>query len=428
MKLPLDITKIQSFYTYLKSGTWITFPNIVFLLITAFSLIMILSGFVSAMNNSYIGDGVLRFLLLATGILFIIQTVKIRFKHHYTIKLLLPTICFIIILFLFAYFLPLFPPKYDLRPYEITASLLKFLVISIFLILTGLLSLSFNIRSFFGFTSKGKQYSAYIVLIFSILLILYPLIIFIGNITVNGIGGINWEFLTEDVRSHGQQGGIVKALIGTICLIIGVTVISLPLGIGAAVYLTEYAKGGIIVRIIRITVDILQGIPSIVFGLFALAVLVPLFGISLINGILVLSFLTLPIIIRASEEAILAVPGSIREGSYALGASKWQTIKRVVLPPALPGIITGGVLGLGRAAGETAPIMFVACVFLGAPHIPNLFAPIQALPYHLLTLIYYLGAYEVEQNAWATAFLLIAIVLLINAGSILIREKYRVEF
>ena len=194
-------------------------------------------------------------------------------------------------------------------------------------------------------------------------------------------------------------------------MIAGVTIIAIPLGICAAVYLTEYAKEGIIVRIIRITVDILQGVPSIVFGLFGLALLVPILGLSLINGIIILSFLTLPIVIRSSEEAILSVPKSIREGSYALGGTKWQTIRRVVLPPAIPGIITGGVLGLGRAAGETAPIMFVACVWMGAPTPPGLFEPIQALPYHLLNLIYKIGAWNVDQKAWATAFLLIGIVL-----------------
>ena len=203
---------------------------------------------------------------------------------------------------------------------------------------------------------------------------------------------------------------------------------TLPLGIGAAVYLTEYAKGNIIVRIIRIAVDILQGVPSIVFGLFAYALLVSIFGFCLLNAILVLTFLTLPIVIRTSEEAILSVPGSLREGSYALGASKWQTIRKIVIPPALPGIITGGVLGIGRAAGETAPILFLGCVFIGAPLLPNLFSPFQALPYHLLQLIYYIGAYEVEQNAWATAFLLLSIVLGLNAFAIVIREKYRVEF
>jgi len=320
-------------------------------------------------------------------------------------------IIFTIIVIFLAYFLPAFPPKYDLRQFEMSASILKFLISSIFLVIIGIFGVSFSIKPLYNFSSKSKQYSAYFVLIISIILILVPLMLIIGNILFNGAGGITPDFLTQDVSRHGQEGGISKPIIGTLCLIGGVAIISLPLGIGAAVFLTEYAKGGIVVH-----------------GLFALAFFVPLFGISLLSGILVLSFLTLPIIIRASEEAILAVPNSIREGSYALGATKWQTIRRVVIPPAFPGIITGGILGLGRAAGETAPIMFVAVVFIGAPDIPSLFLPIQALPYHLLALIYYIGAYEVEQNAWATAFILLGIVLSINAISIIIREKFRVEF
>ena len=143
---------------------------------------------------------------------------------------------------------------------------------------------------------------------------------------------------------------------------------------------------------------------------------------------MILSFLTLPIIIRASEEALRSVPQDLREGSYALGGTKWQTIRRVVLPPAIPGIITGGVLGLGRAAGETAPIMFTAAFIMGAGVPNNLFDGIQTLPTHLLELTRKMGAYEVEQNAWATAFLLLAIVLGMNAVSIIIREKFRVEF
>jgi phosphate transport system permease protein len=392
-----------------------------------YSLILISIGFISSVYHYYIGDLNLRIMLLILSFLFIIQSIYSFYKLNIRIKLM-SMILFTSILLLFSYLLPNLPPAYDLRQYEMSASLLKFLIVSIFLIVIGIFSINFSLKPLYDFGRKSKQYSAYFVLIFSVILVIYPLLIIIGTIITNGVGGITWEFLTQDVSRHGAEGGIVKNIIGTIALIIGVAVLTLPLGIGAAVYLTEYAKGGIIVRIIRIAVDILQGVPSIVFGLFAYALLVSIFGFSLLNGILVLTFLTLPIIIRTSEEAILSVPNSIREGSYALGASKWQTIKKIVLPPSLPGIITGGVLGLGRAAGETAPILFLGAVFIGAPLIPDLFAPFQALPYHLLQLIYYLGAYEVEQNAWSTAFLLLAVVLGLNAISIILREKYRVEF
>jgi phosphate transport system permease protein len=403
------------------------FKNILASITIILSIIFISIGFISLILNFYIGDQFLQSFLIFMSILLSIQCFYASYKLKIGMKLI-SLVLYTIILIVITYALPRFPPAYDLHSYDISASILKFLIVSFFLIIIGILSSKYSFEIAFNFTSKSKQYGAYFVIIFSVLLVLYPLIIIVGNIIFNGAGGINWEFLTEDVRRHGAEGGIVKAFIGTISLIIGVAVVTLPLGIGAAIYLTEYARGGFIVRIIRIAVDILQGVPSIVFGLFAYALLVSIFGFSLINAILVLTFLTLPIIIRTSEEAILSVPQSIREGSYALGASKWKTIKSIVLPPALPGIITGGVLGLGRAAGETAPILFLGCVFIGAPSIPNLFAPFQALPYHLLQLIYYLGAYNVEQNAWATALLLLGIVLGLNASAIVIREKFRVEF
>ncbi len=411
-------------FFYRENYTWI---NILSILTIIYSISLIAIGFFSGVYNFYIGDNLLRIFLFILTSLLLIQCLYAYVKMNIRFKLI-SMILFTTLLFLLSLYLPNLPPAYDLRPYEMSASLVKFLIISLLLILIGIFSIKFSFNLIYGFGRKSKQYSAYFVLIFSVLIVLYPLIIIVGNIIMNGVGGLSWEFLTQDVSRHGAEGGIVKNIIGTISLIIGVAVVTLPLGIGAAVYLTEYAKGGFIVRIIRIAVDILQGVPSIVFGLFAYALLVSIFGFCLLNGILVLTFLTLPIIIRTSEEAILSVPGSIREGSYALGASKWQTIKKVVLPPALPGIITGGVLGLGRAAGETAPILFLGAVFIGAPAVPNLFAPFQALPYHLLQLIYYIGAYEVEQNAWTTAFLLLSIVLGLNAISIILREKFRVEF
>lgn len=429
--LKLDLKSIKkpflSFFRRLFDKDNYNFKNLLIFVSIVISLFMVSIGFYSAFNQFYIGDLNLRILLILLGLLLLIQILYSYLKLNVR-KKLISMIIFVIIVLLLAYFLPVFPPKYDLRQYEISASILKFLIVSIILVILGIFSVSFSIKPLYNFSSRSKQYSAYFVLLLSIILILIPLMLIVGNILINGAGGISLDFITQDVSRHGQKGGISKAILGTLCLIGGVAIIALPLGIGAAVYLTEYSKGGIIVRIIRITVDILQGVPSIVHGLFALAFFVPIFGISLLSGILVLSFLTLPIIIRASEEAILAVPHSIREGSYALGATKWQTIKRVVLPPAFPGIITGGILGLGRAAGETAPIMFVAVVYIGAPKIPSLLLPIQALPYHLLQLIYYMGAYKVEQNAWATAFILLGIVLSINAISIIIREKFRVEF
>lgn len=427
MNFSLSQSQLVSEFKHLFDKEKYTSRNLLAVVTIFFSIFLILTGFISTVLNYYVGDNILRILLTLLTLFFIIQCIYSYVKINVRIKLI-PMILFTFLLILFSYYLPNLPPAYDLRPYEMSASLLKFLIVSLLLIIIGIFSIKISFNLLYDFGRKSKQYSAYFILIFSVLIVLYPLFIIVSTIIINGAGGITWEFLTQDVSRHGAEGGIVKNIIGTISLIIGVGLVTLPLGIGAAVYLTEYARTGPIVRIIRIAVDILQGVPSIVFGLFAYALLVSIFGFSLLNGILVLTFLTLPIIIRTSEEAILSVPNSIREGSYALGASKWQTIKRVVLPPALPGIITGGVLGLGRAAGETAPILFLGAVFIGAPLIPDLFAPFQALPYHLLQLIYYIGAYEVEQNAWATAFLLLAIVLGLNAISIILREKFRVEF
>jgi phosphate transport system permease protein len=390
-----------------------------------FSSIIAVIGFISAAAQVYIGDDSLRILLATAASLFFVLScfsfVKLH-KRKETIGLLV----FTVILFSAAYYLPLFPPEYGLRHYDVDASVLKFMIASIALVALGISGASFSMKPLYNFTSKSNEASAYYILIVSMLLILYPLAVIVGSIISNGISGISWEFLTQDVRRHGAQGGVFPALLGTLLIMIGTALIAMPLGIGSAIYLHEYAGKGVVIRIIRVAVDILQGTPSIVHGLFGLAFFVPIFGVSLLSGILIMAFLTLPIVIRSSEEALKSVPQSIREGSYAVGATKWQTIRRVVLPPALPGIITGSVLGLGRAAGETAPIMFTAVVFMGGG--TSLFDPIQALPYHLLELTKYIGAYPVEQNAWATAFLLLGIVLGMNAVAIIIRERFRIEF
>ena len=391
------------------------------------SILIVSIGFTSTIFTYYIGDTLLRIFLLFLGLLLIYQIVYSYKKLKQRGKIITMSIFTIIVLIL-AYLLPMFPPYYSLRTFDVNAAFLKFFIDSIFLIIIGILSVKYTMKALYKFTSKAEQASAYFILIFSIILILYPLIVVIGNIISNGMGAITWGFLTEDVSRHGTKGGVFPGIIGTLLLMMGTAIIALPLGISCAIYLNEYAKPGTITRILRISADILQGVPSIVFGLFGLAVFIPLFGRCLFTGILILAFMTLPIIIRTSEEALMSVPKELREGSYALGGTRWQTIRRVVLPPATSGIITGAVLGIGRAAGETAPIMFTATYFSGAGIPTSIFDPIQALPTHLLQLTYFYPAYDVLQNAWGTAFLLIAIVLGMNAISIIIREKYRVEF
>ena len=187
----------------------------------------------------------------------------------------------------------------------------------------------------------------------------------LSYIFIHGFRAISWDFLTLPPTDSMTKGGIMPAIVGTLYLTVGAIAIALPLGVVSAIYLTEYAKQGPVIRIIRIGVNCLAGVPSVVFGLFGLGFFVVFlqFGSSILSGALTLGILILPTIIGASEEALKSVPQTFREASLALGVSKWQTISRIVLPTALPGILTGSILGIGRAAGETAPIMFTAAAF-----------------------------------------------------------------
>ncbi len=250
-------------------------------------------------------------------------------------------------------------------------------------------------------------------------------------IVYKGIWVISWEFLTQPHRKLGQAGGISTAIVGSLWMVLGAMVVSAPLGIGAAIYLHEYSRNIGLNRIITIAVSVLNGVPSVVFGLFALAFLVTIFGVSLLTGSVILGLINIPTIILTSQEALKSVPNSLREGSMALGATKWQTIKKVVIPSAMPGILTGIIMGVAKASGETAPIMWTAVTFTATPvqmiygFIPNVFQPVNNLDYHLLNLIYFLGAWDVEANAWGTALVLIALVLGTNMLSIIVRNHYR---
>ena len=224
------------------------------------------------------------------------------------------------------------------------------------------------------------------------------------------------------------KGGIFPAIIGTFLLSIGAVGFALPLGILGAVYLREYAKNGKVIKIIRIGINNLAGVPSVVFGLFGLAVFVKFFqfGVSIFSGSLTLGILILPVIIRSTEEAIASVPNDFREASFALGATKWYTIKNVVLPTALPGILTGAILGIGRAAGETAPILFTAATFYNR-HLPcSIFDEVMALPYHIYALMTEGTKPEFQMPiAYGTALVLLMLVLLINLVAIIIRYRAR---
>jgi phosphate transport system permease protein len=236
---------------------------------------------------------------------------------------------------------------------------------------------------------------------------------------------MSWEFLTESHRNLGREGGVFSAILGTLYLAAGAIGISLPIGVGAAIYLVEYKKEGKITKIIRTAADLLNGTPSIVFGLFGFAFLVIYleFGRALIVGQIILAFMIIPTILRTTEEALKSVPQSLREGSLAVGATRWQTIRRVVLPPASPGIITGAILGIGRAAGETAPIMFTAVTF--SAFIPNsIWDPVNALPYHILVQATEVAGKEAKVAAGGAALVLLLLVMAFYIVAILIRNYY----
>lgn len=247
-----------------------------------------------------------------------------------------------------------------------------------------------------------------------------------GFIIVNGVGVISWEFLTEAPAEGMTSGGIFPAIVGTLCLVAGSMVFAFPLGVMAGIYMNEYTKDHWSVRLIRVVTNNLSGIPSIVFGLFGMALFVNTlgFGDSIIAGSLTLGLLVLPIVIRTTEEALKAVPDSYRSGSVALGASKLQTIFRVILPSAFPNIITGLILAIGRVSGETAPILFTAVAYF-LPKLPtSVFDQVMALPYHLYVVA--TSGTDLEASrpiAYGTALVLIVIVLLMNLLASLIRKR-----
>ena len=249
----------------------------------------------------------------------------------------------------------------------------------------------------------------------------------IGFIVVKGIGVINWEFLTTAPEDGMTKGGIFPAIVGTFYLVVGSMLVAFPIGVMSGIYMSEYASNKHIKRIIRVMTNNLGGIPSIVFGLFGMALFVNRlnFGDSIIAGSFTLGLLALPLIIRVTEEALQAIPDSFRQGSLALGATKLQTIRKVVLPAAFPNIMTGLILSIGRVSGETAPILFTAAAYF-LPNLPNsIFNQVMALPYHLYVIA--TSGTDLEATrpmAFGTALVLIIIVLLMNLIANFIRRKY----
>lgn len=267
---------------------------------------------------------------------------------------------------------------------------------------------------------------AFALLKASAFIVVLPVVLVVYFLVSKGHSAISWQFLTT-MPSHGmRQGGILSPIVGTLYLV-GLTIaISLPLGLLSAIYLSEYARPNAFTRLVRLAIVNLAGVPSIVYGLFGYGIFVLLLSIgeSLLAGSLTLAILILPVIIVATEEALTSVPQGFREASLALGATKWQTIRRVVLPNAIPGMITGSILGISRAAGETAPIMFTVAAFY-MPNLPkSIFDKCMTLPYHLFIL-----ATQVPNAPdgvqWGTALTLLMLVLGMNLFAAIIRVHYR---
>ena len=273
-----------------------------------------------------------------------------------------------------------------------------------------------------------KQRLFFVVVSLSAAIITLTLFGILSYVFIHGFRAISWDFLTLPPTDSMTKGGIMPAIVGTLYLTIGAIALALPLGVVSAIYLTEYAKQGRLIRMLRVGVNCLAGVPSVVFGLFGLGFFVVFlkFGSSILAGSLTLGILILPTIIGASEEALKSVPQTFREASLALGVSKWNTISRIVLPSALPSILTGAILGVGRAAGETAPIMFTAAAFFTAVLPQSIFDEVMALPYHIYVLATAGTNIELTRPLqFGTALVLVALVLGIDLVAILIRSAIR---
>lgn len=259
----------------------------------------------------------------------------------------------------------------------------------------------------------------------------FAVVYIVFHIVWNGFSTLSWAFFTTFPTDGGASGGILPALVGTGLLVLGTILAALPLGIACAIYLSEYARQNLLTRSVRLAIVTLAGIPSIVYGLFGFGLFVVFldFRTSVLSGSLTLACMVLPTIIVASEEALRAVPQSLREGSLALGATQWQAIRSNVLPYAVPGMVTGSILAVGRAAGETAPILLTAAAFY-LPNLPrSVYDQVMALPYHLYILAtQHPDAAKVRPQQYGTALALLLLVLGVNLVAISIRYHFRKKY
>ena len=272
---------------------------------------------------------------------------------------------------------------------------------------------------------KSKANFLEILIKIMTLVAVVPVFLIIGYIIYTGIPAISWEFLSEMPTDGMRSGGIFPAIVGTLWLTLGTIIVAVPFGILTGVYLVEYAKDNFLTRIINLTIINLAGIPSIIYGLFGMALFVIFLGfdVSILSGSLTLGIMCLPAIITATRESLLAIPNHLREASLALGATKWETITKVILPAAMPGILTGVILSISRAAGETAPIMFTAVAFY-LPFLPiSYWDQVMALPYHL-----YVISTQVPNMPPSfingTLFILVVITLSFNLFGAFIRQRF----
>ena len=275
---------------------------------------------------------------------------------------------------------------------------------------------------------RFKEMLGFNILRLCVWAVIFILIVILYDIISKGAGVINWKFLTQAPKNGMTEGGIFPAIVGTFLVTVITALLSIPLGMGCAIYLNEYAKDGVMMRIIRMAIRNLSGVPSIVYGLFGVILFVQManLGTSILSSGLTLGLMTLPWTITASEEALKNVPKSYREGALALGATKWQAIRTNVLPYAVSGMLTGTILGLSRAAGETAPILFTGAAFF-LPHLPkSLLSQFMALPYHLYIMsTQHQAISKVRPIAYGTALVLIALIFIMNISAVVLRYRLR---
>ncbi len=272
------------------------------------------------------------------------------------------------------------------------------------------------------------QVLGFMILRLCMICVLLILVVIFYDIITKGIGVVSWEFITKPPVDGMTKGGIYPAIIGTFFITMITAILSVPLGMGCAIFLNEYARDNGLTRFIRMSIRNLSGVPSIVYGLFGVALFVEgcHFGTSILAAGCTLGLMTLPLTITASEEALKTVPRAYREGSLALGATKWQSIWTNVLPYAVPGMLTGTILGLSRAAGETAPILFTGAAFF-LPDVPNsVFSQFMALPYHLYIMsTQHHNISLVRPIAYGTALVLIILIFAMNSIAIITRYHLR---